>query len=528
MSTSTGIPRGWTVSPLGDVVEPSGTRNPKREGDGSFQYVDVDALDNTRQVITNPKTLAKADAPSRARMLIKDGDVLFCLVRPYLKNIAIVPLELDGEVASTAYSVLRPRSGLDSQFLFYQLQQESFIHAIPTYGNSPPSARDDEFLQMPVRFSPPLEQHRIVAKIEELFSDLDAGVAALTRVRAKLKRYRASVLKAAVEGRLTAAWRAAHPDVEPAEKLLERILTERRAKWEAEQLRKYAEKGKEPPKGWKAKYKGPFEPDSKVCRPLPAGWTWATVDACAWEVTVGHVGPMKEKYEDVGFPFLRSQNVRPLRFDPLGLKFIPADFHAALAKSRLMGGELLVVRSGNVGEACVYPTDAGEANCADLVITRPLKGIVAQYLAVFVASPTGIRSVLGKRTGSALPHFNVGAMACSPIPIPPFAEQTEIVAEVDRRLSVVDAVETEVEHALQRAGRLRQSILKRAFEGGLLPQDPSDEPAEELLENLRAEDGKAPAKPAAKKRLARSATTLADKKPARKATVRCGKGHADG
>ena len=111
-----------------------------------------------------------------------------------------------------------------------------------------------------------------MAAIEEQFTRLDAGVAALRRARAALKRYRAAVLKAAVEGRLTAAWRAAHPDAEPAAALLRRILAERRARWEADQRAK----GKDPAK---ARYDEPAAPDTAGLPALPEGWAWATVDA---------------------------------------------------------------------------------------------------------------------------------------------------------------------------------------------------------------------------------------------------------
>jgi len=125
---------------------------------------------------------------------------------------------------------------------------------------------------------PPLpEQRRIVAKIEELFSDLDAGVAALERVRANLKRYRAAVLRAAVEGRLTEEWRTRNPATEPAAKLLERILAERRAKWEQDQLRKFKEGGKTPPKGWKEKYEEPAPMRDRPSIELPGDWCWAAL-----------------------------------------------------------------------------------------------------------------------------------------------------------------------------------------------------------------------------------------------------------
>ena len=123
--------------------------------------------------------------------------------------------------------------------------------------------------------------------LDELFSDLDAGVAALERVRDKLKLYRASVLKAAVEGTLTADWREEHPEGEPASELLKRILDERRRRWEADQLRELAEKGKTPPWNWKAKYKEPVAPDTADLPVLPKSWCWSNLD------TVTVKGPLE-------------------------------------------------------------------------------------------------------------------------------------------------------------------------------------------------------------------------------------------
>jgi len=341
--------------------------------------------------------------------------------------------------------------------------------------------------RFPVPLAPTNEQRRIVAKIDELFSDLDAGVAALQRVKANLKRYRAAVLKAAVEGRLTSDWRAKNPPKETGPQLLQRILKDRRKKWEEHQLATYAKAGKSPPPKWKEKYKEPKGPDETSLRALPDGWCWAQFVQCAHDITVGHVGPMKDEYLSEGIPFLRSQNVRPLRFEPANLKFIPPSFHATLSKSVLHGGELLVVRSGTIGDACVYPKDQPEANCADLVITRPLKGLMPEYAAIFVVSPPGRIAVGSRQTGIALTHFNIGAMRLSVLPFPPEDEQRQIIGEVERRLSIVEEAEAQIDANLKRSNRLRQSILKRAFEGKLVPQDPNDEPAAMLLERINGE-----------------------------------------
>src|ERR1019366_1764925 len=111
-----------------------------------------------------------------------------------------------------------------------------------------------------------------------------------------------------------------------------------------------------------------------------------------------------------------------------GLVFIAAEFHAALRKSALTGGEILVTRSGaNTGDCCVYPSIVGPANCADLVVTRPLSGLLSEYGAIYVASPDGQARIGLRRTGIAQPHFNIGAMRVKPFALPPLAEQYEIV-----------------------------------------------------------------------------------------------------
>ena len=137
------------------------------------------------------------------------------------------------------------------------------------------SHHEERFEESQLPIAPFTEQCRIVAKIEELFSDLDAGVAALERVKAKLKRYRAAVLKAAVEGKLTEDWRKKNRPKETGQQLLDRILQERRRKWEEEQLATYEKAGKKPPAGWKDKYKEPAGPDESSLAELPEGWCWA-------------------------------------------------------------------------------------------------------------------------------------------------------------------------------------------------------------------------------------------------------------
>ncbi len=178
--------------------------------------------------------------------------------------------------------------------------------------------RREHIESIPIPIPPLTEQHRIVAKIEELFYDLEAGVEALKQAREKLKVYRAAVLKAAVEGALTAEWRQQHPHTEPASELLKRILVERRLRWEAEQLRIVEEKGKVSPQNWKTKYKEPDAPDTANLPPLPEGWCWAS-----W----GQVG-----YLRMDVPFLvRSMLIQGLDYFVLGIS-MPMGLSAGIIK----------------------------------------------------------------------------------------------------------------------------------------------------------------------------------------------------
>jgi type I restriction enzyme, S subunit len=348
-----------------------------------------------------------------------------------------------------------------------------------------------ELLRVPL--APATEQRRIVAKIEELFSDLDAGVAALERANANLKRYRAAVLMAAVGGRLTAEWRENHPHVEPASKLLDRILAERRRRWEAEQEAKFAASEKAPPKNWREKCAEPMPPDTENLPELPNGWCWARLDQLIVYLRNGYF--QRPTDDPGGIRLLRINAVRPMRVDLNEVKYLK-DVTADLSGYYVEDGDLLFTRYngsldllGVVGmvrgctEATVHPDKL-------IRVKAPPFAPLNEYLELACNVGWSRKHMRGRaRTTAGQTGISGDDIRSMPVPLPPREEQQQILASVAERISHIAAAEEQIAADLRRAGRLRQSILKWAFEGKLVPQDPDDEPAGALLERIKAERG---------------------------------------
>ena len=327
-----------------------------------------------------------------------------------------------------------------------------------------------------------------------MFADLNAGIDTLQRCQEKLARYRASVLKAAVEGDLTAAWRKEHPDVEPASKLLQRILAGRRQRWEQEQLRSFSEKGKTLPKNWKAKYKEPVAPEADNLPALPTGWTWATLDQLAAPehraMTDGPFGSnlKTSHYTADGPRVIRLQNVGDGEFVDAEAH-ISHDHFQALKKYEAKPGDIIFASLGDsLPRCCVLPDHLGPAIVkADCVRFRPSALVSTTCINHFVnASPTRQRA---KRLihGVGRPRLNLRSLRTVAIPVAPPEEQCALAETIRNQLAGIRSVESALANELSRARRLRQSILHRAFTGNLLPQDPSDEPASKLLERIASE-----------------------------------------
>lgn len=355
---------------------------------------------------------------------------------------------------------------------------------------------------------PRAEQTRIVAKLEELLSDLNAGVAELKAAQEKLRQYRQSLLKAAVDGALTAPWREAQRNLgsptETGAQLLQRILTERRARWEARQLTKFKEKGKNPPKDWQKKYPEPVQLDTTVFPELPEGWVWASLDQLVADASYGT--SVKCNYESDGTPVLRIPNVSSGRLDLRDMKF--STINLDLKKDDpLAVGDVLVIRTngsiGLVGRAAAVVSDLPTAHYFASYLLR-LRCVEVSRIPLWILTVlTGHagRQWLEARAASSAGQHNISlsTLLTMPIPLPPLAEQRAILAELEESRESIEQQEAAAKLSIEQSTAQRQNILRAAFAGQLVLQDLKDEPASVLLARIRAERAERAKQPKARK-----------------------------
>lgn len=389
----------------------------------------------------------------------------------------------------------------DLKFLAYFLETRGLRDVIS--GSAQPQITRSSLSPINVALAPRNEQTRIVEKLEELLSDLDAGVAELKAAQKKLVQYRQSLLKAAVEGALTAPWREVQRKLnkpqETGAQLLQRILTERRARWEAKQLAKFAEQGKAPAKDWQKKYPEPVKPDTSGLPGLPEGWVWASVDELTPDdLANGRSVPSAES----GAKVLRLTAVKSGHIELNQHKH--GDWDEAAAKPyAVVEGDLLIVRGNGslslVGRAGLVGKVHDQIAYPDTMIRlRVLEAFVSASWIGLLWDSQLIRSHIERRARTSAGIYKISQpdIVSAPIPVPPVHEQQAILLANVSVNEVLVKTQFALEDGFKQAAAQRKNILKAAFSGQLVTQDPKDELASALLARIRAERAESSSRPA--------------------------------
>ncbi len=481
------LPDSWEWVPLGelmvepkvDIVDgPFGSNLKASEyTDTGIHIARLQNIDRNLFVYKNIRYISSEKAEQLDRHNFKPGDILITKLGAPLGKACIASKKiLYGIIVADLVRVRIRNNNITREYLTYAINSPFLVKQFErhTKGTTRPRVNLGVIRKLPIPVAPQNEQKRIVAEIEKQFSRLDEAVDNLKRVKANLKRYKASALKAAVEGKLTEEWRKKHPDVEPADKLLERILAERRKKWEEVELAKMKDKGKEPKDNkWKKKYKEPVKPDLNGLPKLSDGWVWSSVDGLGEIVTGTTPSTKKKEYYGGDIPFFKPTELNQ------GYSVTSAAVYLTeigAEKARLIPPHSVMVTCigttiGKVGFSRVHGTTNQQLN----TLIPDKRYLYSQYLFFACISPFFFKKIIDNASSTTLPIINKSKFAALPIMVPPFKEQTIIVDEIERCLSIIDEVDLAVDVCIQRAGHLRQSILKKAFSGKLVAQDENNE-----------------------------------------------------
>lgn len=529
------LPVGWATAVLPDLIAPDGVltdgdwvESKDQDPDGDVRLTQLADVGDGVFRDRSARFLTSSKAAELRCTYLKPGDVMVARMPDPLGRSCVFPGSPMPCVTVVDVCVVRPGTEeIQPRWLTSFINSPQFRIDVAALQSGSTRKRISKKNLSTISFPvpPSAEQARIADATDSYLSRLDDVVATLERVQRNLKRYRASVLKAAVEGRLVPTEaelaRKEGRDYEPADVLLQRILEERKARSieeAAEKARARAEKkAKKAGKPWSdaddkaalakgrkaaaKKYEEPEPPDPSELPPLPEGWCWAALPALG-ELNRGksrHRPRNDPRLYDGPYPFIQTGDVRAA--DGFIGEHSQTYSEAGLAQSRLWpAGTLCITIAANIAETGILKFDS----CfPDSVVGLLIPdAAVTQFVELFMRTARGELERFAPAT--AQKNINLKTLSTVAVPVPPRAELVRIVAEIERLLSVGAACEESARLDARRAERLRQSILKWAFEGRLVDQDPVDEPASVLLERIAAEREKAEANNGKKKRRRRA------------------------
>jgi len=415
------LPDNWVWARISDVCEPQETKHPV--GD-TFRYIDIDAIDNKRHSVSEPKTTLTSQAPSRAAKGVRSGDTLFSMVRPYLENIAYITEELSDCIASTGFYVCKPcKEILFPKYLYYFLISNQAISGINAYmrGDNSPSIRKDEMDSFLVPIPPISEQERITELLDRtlmLIDDVDVEKNTLTEAVAATK---SKVLSLAIQGKLVPQ----DPNDEPASVLLERIRAERENLIKAGKIKRNKNESTITRSDDNSYYVNNEDITDFLPFNIPLSWMWVTLDQISDNISAGGDRPTV---------FSESKTVEcPVPIYSNGLS--NTGLYGYTDKATIIEPSVTVSARGTIGYSCIRY----EPFCPIvrlISVTPNLKIISLEYLYRTLCH------LIPQGEGSSIPQLTVPTLKPKFMPIPPLAEQQRIVTAIAVAFEQLDTIST--------------------------------------------------------------------------------------
>lgn len=412
------LPSHWDTIPLMRVASMNDDVLPEST-DPTFEieYVDIGSVTLDRG-IEQTQQFNFAAAPSRARRLVRDGDILVSTVRTYLKAIAPIRLPASNLVVSTGFAVVRPGPRLHSGFAKYSLQSSEFVDEVisRSTGVSYPAINASDLARIRLPLPPNDEQSAIAAFLERETAKIDALIAEQEKLIALLAEKRQATISHAVTKGL-------NPDAP---------MKDSGVPWLGE---------------------------------VPGHWEINRLKSISPQITVGIVVEPSKYYVDSGVPALRSLNVAPGRVVEDNFVFISVESNELLSKSRLRAGDLVSVRSGQTGTTAVVPESLDGCNCIDLIIIRKPRDDSEQFLCWFLGSDAAIQQFSSGSGGAIQQHFNIGTAMNLQIPLPPREEQDAIVKFLEAESAKIESLHRASEQSIDLLQERRSALIAAAVTG---------------------------------------------------------------
>lgn len=467
------LPSGWARTTLGTVADWGAGGTPSRSQPnfygGKIPWIKSGEL-NSRYIKTTEESITEEAIKSSSAKIFPAGSVAIAMYGATIGKTAILGVDAS---TNQACAVGVPVEGLiGKEYLYRLLQNEKAAFIEKGKGGAQPNISQAVIKAHEIGLPPLAEQTRIAVKLDELLAQVDNLKARVDGIPALLKRFRQSVLAAAVSGRLTEEWRK--------ENLIRYNWIDKTVKASVEAER--AALGFKPIKVSESRNANRTE--------APSSWVWLKLSETALKITDGaHNTP---KTLEQGFPYITAKNLTGGVLDFTDRKFIAEKEHRELYKKCAPAiGDLLIVNIGaGTGNSATVTVDF-EFSFKNIAIIKRPKIINPQYLKIFFDARK--KTIFNEQTqGGAQPFLSLTMLGNIEIVLPPSEEQTEIVRQVEQLFAFADQLETRVKSIQARIDNLTQSVLAKAFCGELVSQDPNDESASVLLERIKAQRAAAP------------------------------------
>jgi type I restriction enzyme S subunit len=466
------LPKGWIWTTVGEISEKihygyTASAVSETVGPRLLRITDIQC-DN---VDWNKVPYCKIGALEKQKYLLSEGDLVFARTGATVGKSFLIRGKIPEAVFASYLIRIILSKYVRKEFVSNFFKSGMYWQQIKKgqLGIGQPNVNSQALSKVEIPLAPFNEQERIIGRFEELFACLDAGVEGLRKVKTQLKRYRQAVLKYAFEGKLTEEWRKTHGDqTEPATKLLEQITQERK---------------KDP------RYKEPPPIDESDLSKISENWIWATIGSLFDVGSGGTPSRRKPEYWNGNIPWVSSGEVAFCEIRSTSEYIKKEGLENSSAKLYPTGTVLMALygEGKTRGQAAILRTTAttNQAVACILCANSPMPPEYVYWWLYYRYYET--RRI---REGANQPNMYLHHVRKMTIPVAPLLEQKEIIQKIEESLSVADEIDRTVDTSLLQAERLRQCILKTAFEGKLVPQNPSDEPAEKLLERIKEERAK--------------------------------------